>query len=193
MRSRHAAIALAALVLCSGCAQIPVPTPTPGDEGGLILFDADSLSFTHPARWQQATFDVIPSTHFQWLVFLSTDDVHNPCTRTGNTQSCNGYAVDSLRPNGVLINWSRWGSPGWELDPSVGPVIDVGGRRATVDRRPIGPGCLAIGGADEIFVQVERPGAKWNWFEMTACVSGPDLAAVGEQIDAMLASVRWKN
>jgi hypothetical protein len=195
MRAHHAAIGLAALVLCSGCGQPPQPTPTatPSEEALPVLFDDSSLSFTHPAAWRDATFDVTPSFNFTWLVFLSTDAMRNPCTRDGNGQRCNAYPVDSLSPNGVIINWSHWGFLGWELDPSKGPVINVGGRRATVDRRGVRPGCRAIGGEEEIVVQVEGPGATSNWFEMSACLSGPDLAPAHAAIDAMLASVRWQD
>ncbi len=62
----------------------------------------------------------------------------------------------------------------------------------SLDRREVSEACRAIGGMEEIVVQIERP-VQWNWFEMTACFTGPDVQAVAGEIDAMLASVRWKN
>jgi hypothetical protein len=189
LRSWASIVVTAIAVACSA---VPVPSEQPTPEPRGSTFTGDEISFDYPASWNAVTFDVVPSTNFNWLVFLTTGQLRNPCVRDGNRTSCSGYPIDDLGENGVLINWSHWGFVGWELDLSVGPLVDVGGRRATVDARLTNPNCSRIGGAEEIVVQVELPNAPFNWHEMRACFAGPDVETTRAEIDAMLQSVVWK-
>lgn len=166
------------------------PTVTP--EPALAHFDAPGIAFDYPATWNVASFDMVSS--FSALVaYLSTEPLFDPCVRTPNSIACEGLPVrQQLGPNGVLVDWTHRGWPGWEFDPTAGPGAFIGGRRATVQHPPVSGRCASIGGNTELLVVIDS-GVQSNWDEVWTCSRQglDDLTA--SQIDAMLASVRWKN
>jgi hypothetical protein len=78
-------------------------------------FDGERLSF-YPSRWRGATFDVV-SSFSNVIVYLSTSPLSDPCDRMANSIACVRSAVSGLDPDGILVEWSGSGFPGWTFDP----------------------------------------------------------------------------
>jgi hypothetical protein len=148
------------------------------------------LSFTHPADWTAYPFRWAGALHFQPMLYVSSQPVHDPCRTKGSTTAC-AWPLRRLRPNGVLITWENRGFPGFALASQPGSAIRVGGRSAK--RLAARPGaCAAIGGNLTIEYAIAQPTAD-NWTEATACVRGPDLAQNERRVDALLASTQFRS
>ena len=146
------------------------------------------LVFRHPAAWKAYPFRWSGELHFQPMVYLSTQPVHDPCTTNGNATMCS-WPVRRLQPDGVLIAWENRGFPGWELRTQPGTSMRIGGRPAK-RVTTAGGACRAIGGDRTTEVVIASP-QKDNWTEVTACVRGPHLAANEHRLNALLASTRF--
>ena len=152
----------------------------------LQTYSDSGLSFSYPATWT-AYAGKQAELHFQPLVYLSTQPVHDPCSTKGNTTAC-GFPVDRLEPGGVLVVWLKYGIPAMGLGP--GARIRVGGHPATVVDRPGGQ-CRTIG-ADrtiESVVQTSPPPAAFTY--LTACLRGPGAAENARRVKALLASTKF--
>ena len=171
------------------------PSAPPGATAstlGLDRFDGESLSFAYPDAWRAARFEVV-SSFSHLLVYLSTAAMSDPCDRTPNSIACVRSAVSALGPDGILVEWSGHGFPGWTFDPTKGRPMLVDGRRATLEHvDPSGGHCQAIGGERELLVTIDDPTADMNWTEMRACLRGPSLDGLQAQVESMLASVTWR-
>ncbi len=189
-RSVRVALSGASLVLVAACA-----TTEPAPSGAVAPpalghFDGQSVSFDYPGEWAAAQFDVV-SSFSDSIVYLSTSALSDPCDRGPNSIACVREAASALGRNGLLLEWSSHGFPGWTFDPTKGRLVDVAGRRATVDESDPSDSCVTIGGERELVVTIDDPLAADNWTEVRACLRGPDLAGLRTQIDAMLHTVRW--
>jgi hypothetical protein len=146
------------------------------------------LSFSHPTAWTAYPFRWAGGLHFQPMLYVSSQPVHNPCRTKGDTTACT-WPVQRLQPNGVLITWENRGFPGFSLQSQPGSAIRVGDRSAK--RLAARPGaCAAIGGNLTLEYAIAQPTAD-NWTEATACVRGPDLAQNERRVDALLASTKF--
>jgi hypothetical protein len=90
---------------------------------------------------------------------------------------------------GALIEWSDGGFGGWTL-------ANASGKRFTVDGHPAkeavfvpAHGACVIGTAREVTVFVPRA-AKYNYYEMRACLRGPDLTQERAEVQSMIASTK---
>jgi hypothetical protein len=182
-----ALVALAALA--SGCgggsdAQAAAGTRDPP----LVRYSSSVLSFTHPADWKAYPFRWDGGLHFQPLVYLSTQAVHDPCSTQGNATSC-GFPVDRLRPGGVLLTWNASSPPATGL--AAGSRIRVDGQPA---RRVDSAGgiCRSIGADKTVDVFVQTRPLPSTPTELTACLRGPGLAQEEQTLDALLASTRFR-
>ena len=149
-------------------------------------YSGSGLSFSYPAAWT-AYPGSQAELHYQPLVYVSTQPVHDPCSTKGNVTSC-GFPVDRLKPGGVLAVWLRYGVPAMSLGP--GPRIRVGGHPATfVDKR--GGECRKIGADRTIqaVVQTSPPPAAFTY--LTACLRGPGTAENARRVKALLASTKF--
>ena len=117
----------------------------------LVKYSNSLLSFTHPADWKAYPFQWAGELHFQPLVYLSTQAVHDPCSTKGNTTSC-GFPVKQLEPGGVLVTWNASNPPSTGFGP--GPRIQVDGHPAT---RTITAGgmCSSIGADRTVDVLIQ--------------------------------------
>ena len=179
--------AIAALVaVTSACggggdAQAAAKSPPP-----LQNYSGSGLSFSYPAAWT-AYPGKQAALHFQPLVYLSTQPVHDPCSTQGNTTTC-GFPVDRLKPGGVLVAWQRYGIPAMGLGP--GSRIRVGGDPATFVDKPSGE-CRKIG-ADrtiQLVVETSPPPAAFTY--LTACLREPGAAQNARAVKALLASTKF--
>ncbi len=181
------AAALVALVaVTSGCgaasnAQVAAKDPP------LLTYSNSDLSFTYPAAWTATPSRSSGELHFQPLVFLSTQTVHNPCSTHGNTTSC-GFPLRHLQPGGVLAFWQVSGIPATGLGP--GSRGKVGGfPAARVDKA--GGECRRIGADRTVDVAVETNPLPSPLTYFTACLRGPNLAPDEKRVDALLASTKF--
>jgi hypothetical protein len=152
----------------------------------LQTYSGSGLSFSYPVAWT-AYPGKQAELHFQPLVYLSTQPLHDPCSTKGNETTC-GFPVDRLKPGGVLVMWLRYGIPAMGLGP--GARIRVGGRPATVVDKPGGQ-CRKIGADRTIqaVVQTSAPPAAFTY--LTACLRGPGAAGNARSIKALLASTKF--
>lgn len=171
-------------------------TPRPNHAlptGRLMVYSnsKDQIRFRYPASWTVGQFN-------QWtmesttLVDLSTQPLHKPCTSTRSTTATSitcHWPLTHLGPDGVLMEWGAAGMPGWRLSRAPGIPITVGGHRArqAVSR----PGwCGSIGATETISVEIARA-ATDNFYGITACLRGPDLARVASQVQVVIDSTSF--
>jgi hypothetical protein len=183
-----AAALLALVALASACGG---GTNAPGASSSsfdppLVKYSNSLLSFSHPAEWKAYPFQWAGELHFQPMVYLSTQAVHDPCSTMGNTTSC-GFPVTELQPGGVLVTWNASNPPTTGFGP--GARITVGGHPAT---RTVTTGgmCSSIGADKTVDVLIQTHPFPSTPTEMTACLRGPGLAQEEKSVDALLASTK---
>ncbi len=142
---------------------------------------AFGISFLRPKQWRAQTFDQQTSGSMTPVVYLSADELSNPCDppTSGGTEC--GFPIDTLTPNTPVITWT------FSLEgatPMANTLID--GQPARVESAKPGA-CSAIDADETIVAAVERPNG--GVFFMRACLSGDQLAAAEQNVYAMLASV----
>ncbi len=184
-----AALVLAALVGAGGT--LAVQTLRGDSEANPTTvkhFAGPSLSFDYPASWQLHVYRE-ESRFSSAIVFISTAPMHEPCVTTkhadGTRIDC-GWPIDRLDSNGVLIEWSANGFPGWTLGESSGIETTIDGRAAKIVQETQGD-CQAVGADETLTAYVERD-APDNWYQMRACLKGPHLDEMQRQISLILAT-----
>lgn len=194
-RTSALTLALVMLAGCTATTLLPVPLSPSGPASpsapAFAHYDGDALSFDYPGGWSAALFPV-QSSFSNVLVYLSTAPMADPCDRIANSIACVRLAVAALGPDGVLVTWSRRSFPGWTFDPAKGRPGTVGGRRATLEQPGIDDWCHGIGAERVLLATIDDAVPDMNWTEMAACLRGPSLDALQGQVEAMLATVRWR-
>lgn len=156
------------------------PSSSPGSTTLTGDFISDwPVAIRYPAGWQVAHYQVANS-FYQSEAFLSTESMPDPCVRRANSTSCQSWPPVHLGQNGIIVGLWADSFPGWSFDPSAGQPVAVGGQAATFVIHEPDEACRAAGGDEQIAVTIPRA-EQWNWWELDACLSGPDLAA-GERI-----------
>jgi hypothetical protein len=185
MRYRLVLVAVVAAA-SAGCGST---TQAPANTAKLTEFQNSFVQFRYPTAWAAAQPNA-SALHFHPMLYLSVQPTRNPCESTATEQRC-GWPVSKLRPGGVLVVWENRGFPGWSLASAPGAPTHVGGRDA---RRAVSrPGaCAAIGADETVQVAIERPGMSGNWTAVTACLRRPHLAENEQQLNALLASTRFR-
>ena len=153
----------------------------------LLEYSSAPLSFSYPAAWTAYPYRGRGELHFQPVVYLSTQPVHEPCSTQGNETTC-GFPVDHLKPGGVLVAWQASGMPAMGLPP--GSRIRVGGRPATF-ADTAGGICRKIGADRTISAVVETSPPPAAFTYLTACLRGPGVAANERSVKALLASTTF--
>lgn len=152
----------------------------------LRQYSSSGLSFSYPAAWT-AYAGKPAELHFDPLVYLSTQPVHNPCSTHGNETTC-GLPVGHLQPGGVLVVWERNGIPAMGLGP--GTRIRVDGHAASMVDTPGGE-CRKIGADRTIDVTVETSPPPAPLTYLTACLREPGVAGNVSNLNALLASTKF--
>jgi hypothetical protein len=181
-----AAALLAVAALATGCGGGSNAQAAARNPPTVVKYSSSFLSFTYPATWK-AYDSKMGELHFNPLVYLSTQPVHEPCTTSGNTTSC-GFPVKELEPGGVLVYWLYNGPPALTL--GSGKQIRVGGRPATILDTADGI-CGQIHADRTIDVRIELHPLPSALLELTACLRGPNLAQERKSVDALLASTQF--
>ena len=179
----------AAVAVTSGCGGGSDAQAAAKHDSPTVEYSSSVLSFSHPAAWKAYPFRWDGGLHFQPLVYLSTQAVHDPCSMQGNTLSC-GFPVGQLEPGGVLVTWNASSPPATGLGP--GSRIRVDGRPARrVDTA--GGICRGIGADRTIDVLIQTGPLPSTPTEFTACLRGPGLAQAEKSVDALLASTKFQS
>lgn len=174
-------LTLAAAVCTFGTTRSPAPLRT---------FDSGGVSFSFPGSWTPYRYEWL-STVRSVIVYLSNEALHDPCEPSGSSTTC-GQPIDRLGAGGVLVSWTENGNPAWNFktfEQAEGRRTRVGGRPAKLLVQTSGRTCGAID-ADEL-IEVVIPNGRYNWYEMDACIRGPDVAKAEAQVTAMLHTVQF--
>lgn len=156
---------------CSALASSTVPSPAFTTLTALpVPFGPTTLRY--PSGWQVARYDV-PNSFYQAIAFLGPQPMPDPCIRSGSSGTCSNWPPVQLPPNGIVVGLWSDSTPGWSFDPTVGQSVSIGGHTATLEVRAPDDGCKAVGGDEEVVVMIPMT-VKWNWWELDACLRGPD-------------------
>ena len=152
----------------------------------LSEFENSFLRFDYPSSWTAA---VVPdSTMFSSaVVFLSHEANPRSAARYGITRSV-PLPQCGLGSDGVLVEWSLVGFP-------LLTLARMPGQRVTVDGRPgkelsVTGGESCVTGTQQSVTLAIAQTAPANFYEMNACVRGPDLDQERYEILAMIASLK---
>ena len=184
------------------------PTLTPGHPTvKWVLYRANGLSFIYPVDWKAKGFEGSHSSFETPLVYLSNQEMSDPCTNRPGSRVCHAYPIKALDPGGVVLVWSTNGFPGWDFAQQRGRAITVGGRAAKITARRDCGHLVADRSVSVIipFDQVEstpagvasssvdRPSlidTPNNWYELDACFRDPGADAALDQVRRLLRSVQ---
>jgi len=198
--ARTATALIAALVLVTGCASgapASVGTASPTDSTNpLVKVSYDTWGFTamRPDAWRSYPFEFI-GTLGGTIGYLSTDEVVDPCRRTGDSRDCGQQRVldKKLSDAGVLVRWGEVGRPGVEsISHFPGDPIVVDGSPARLGKATAATDdCRVLGGAVQIEGTVLRANAPGNYVELDACL-GTDAGRTAElEVDALFRSIAF--
>jgi hypothetical protein len=185
------AVALAAV----GCGGGPSPSSSGGGAADLVTYQGggdgvEGVSFRYPASWRTYHYRCAP--HFTTpIVYLSNQRLRRPCTRRRHDDGIviSGRApVNRLGPGGVVVEWSASGSFGWTFEEVDGAPLRVDGFRAKL--RAGQHSCRYMGADGGLVLTVERPDVPNNWYELRACIAGPDAASTEAEVRALIDSTK---
>lgn len=151
--------------------------------------DFGGLAFDYPSVWTRQQFTRV-SSFTNLLTYLSPLSLHDPCTRTENSESIRidcGAPLDQLDPGTILVTWENIGFPHSADQPEVPqPNTTLGGQVARVES-VMTPVCSPLGGDSSIVADIARP--MGNHYELRACIRGPGAADMQATVHAMLKTV----
>ena len=146
------------------------------------------VTFRYPASWS-ATVWKEHVLHFDPMVYLSTErSQHDPCRSDGANTVC-GWPVTRLDRNGLIVKWENRGFPGTNVGTFPGKTTLIGGRPARVSISRPGT-CRDVGADETISVAIARP-LQSNWTQVDACLRGPDISTLEQQVHELLGSARF--
>lgn len=190
MSLRTVGLLIAAIFIAVAIAVGLRAVPDGGKFVGTAHYSGKAIAFDYPAALYRHSYTK-ESSFSSSIVFLSTARMHNPCVvtkRANGTETSCGLPVDQLEPGGVLIEWSANGFPGVTVDGQGPGGTTIAGRPATLHEEKPGD-CEYLGADMTIYADVSRDAAGDNWYEMRACLKGPNLDELRRQISSMLTSL----
>jgi hypothetical protein len=165
--------------------QRPFTGPSPsGRLVKLSQFTDSALRFDYPSSWRAAVL-AADTTFSTGLVFLSHEADPRCAAVYGITVS---IPRCGLGPDGVLVEWSFDGFPGWTLAREPGQPVLVDGRPGKESFVPASRYCAS--GTEEGVILVVARTFPDNYYEMDACLRGPELGREASEIQAMIASTK---
>jgi hypothetical protein len=148
-------------------------------------FRSQDLSFRYPSVWHARQYSEI-STMSRWIVYLSNQSMHQPCiTRHGthNTTITCKQPVSQLHTDSILAWWSETGNPAWSFGTARGVPLTVGGRQAKL---VITQDSCGVAASVEMDVVVQIPGIADNFYDFIACIRGPAISRLQQQVRELL-------
>ena|SRR5436189_1172761 len=194
--SRTWALVLATLWAATSCtvsnpSVVLPPSHSPSAATPIRFFHGKGVSFDFPASWTPHHFGT--SSHFsRSIVDLSNKQprLGEACPPHDNSKTC-WKVVERLPPGGALVTWSANFIPAWTFAEAPGTPTTVGGRKAKVLVEGDKLACVQVRGDTSVDVVIERPSMPEGWYEMSACLRSPDVAAVESQVRSMLRTVTF--
>lgn len=179
-----AAVCVGSLVGVAGCG-------SSGPASVSAHYTSESIAFTHPLSWRASNFNEASSMEAS-LVVLSNQELHTPCSNTKSASevkvSC-GWPLHHLNANGIMAEWSELGWPSGTLAKVPGGSLIVGGLPAREQTSKSGE-CSTIGGTETISLVVAR-NMPANFYQLIACLRGPNLTENREQVNRMISSTTF--
>jgi hypothetical protein len=174
--------------LTPGPTEIPIPSDAtiPNDTGyveapGKLRLRTFTLTF--PSEWQSLRSPVWTGDRYAVAVLGP-----GPLSNCANWTTCGTWPKGVLSPNGLVLSiWSR-NLEGWRLETADGAPITIAGQAAKLAVGPADSGCSAIGGEETMTAVVTGAFGPPNFYEIDACLRGPDLATNERVVRNMLAS-----
>jgi hypothetical protein len=117
------------------------------------------------------------------LLYLSTEPLHEPCSRTATTLTC-GPPLRYIRPSGVLVTWYAGLLAPSDFFRGKGEPIVVGAHRAVWQMTSPGD-CSQLNAQETVRVVFD------NAFWISACASEPGLEVFERQLREMVASTTF--
>jgi hypothetical protein len=154
---------------------------------GVTQYTSTSLQFSYPSTWYERSYTV-ESSFADFLAFLSNQTMHNPCRTLGDSETVCREPIRKLDANGVLVYWLLGGELGFRFSKQPGRHQVIGGLPSKVDTAF--PGACSSIGADETITALASRGRD-NYYELQACIRGPNLRYSTAQVMALLRSTTF--
>jgi hypothetical protein len=150
-----------------------------------------------PRHWIITHFTGVPGTVYFPLDFISSARLPGACARGASPSSCAGpnwFAPTWVTPaHGVLILWAHA-----EFPPSDPALVNLPGRRVTIDDRPAKlysgratDACPAHTDTEvDAFIRASGPNYPGERIDMRACLGANVTQADRSRVTAMLYSLR---
>jgi hypothetical protein len=178
--------ALTGLILSTGA--------TTGASGrpAVKRYTDSEISFQYPAQWNIRHFNERSSFSIP-IVFVSNETLHAPCrsfkVAAGEETTCN-YPVKHLAKGGVLLEWTSNGTPTFSINQVPGIAGKIGGLVSRLEVARPGT-CHNIGADETITAIADRPSPTDNFFELSACLRGPHLSTLADEVTSLLHSTTF--
>jgi len=167
-----------------------------------------ALSFRYPAMWQISHFTDDVSTFSTLDVVVSNQQLHDPCASYTAPGGHPGWScqlpLNRLTNNGVFVEWTVYSQPGYNgnnLNRSSGRTGRLGGLPYRVDVTRPGICRGIVDGQETISVTAAQPNSESEArqhnavevsFTMLACMRGPRLQSLSNDVLAMLNSTTFR-
>ena len=159
---------------------------TPARGAGFSEFKDFLLRFDYPSGWKAVVLreDTMFSSP---LVYLSHEA--NPrCSAPYGITRSDPLPQCGLGSDGVLLEWSENGIPTWTFAREIGRQVTIDGQPGK--ERTVSGSANCVTGTQQSVTLVIARTVPDNWYEMDACLRGPDLSGERSEIQAMIASAK---
>jgi hypothetical protein len=128
-------------------------------------------------------------TTFTDSITFLTNGPSAACSKDPYSKTPDWPPVIHLGEDGVLVSWTNSGYPTVSGRRPQGRAVTIGGMPARIRTLPASA-CAGLGGDAGQEVTIQRPVAGYNWFTVSSCFRGPNVAANAAAFQRMLATVR---
>lgn len=153
----------------------------------LRRFSGEGITFSYPGSWHAYQFGWA-STRTIPLAYVSNQRLHPPCTGMPGVLDCE-LPISTLQPDSALLVWTDEGLP-LRFGPALGTLLRINGRRARVRQLAATPDSCPRNSRLMVDAILERPRVPDNWYELSACISGPHVREEMRQVMTILRSFR---
>jgi hypothetical protein len=154
-------ISLAALVAVAGLSSCGAATAGPSTTT-LASYVNGPLNFTYPSTWRPQPYENV-SNFTSVITYLSTDSLHDPCTRSttanGRLTTC-GWPLAHLSAGAVLVSWTEGNGLGWKIDYEAGQSMTIAGRPGKLAVTQPGQ-CRQINGDETMTATIATGGSSY--------------------------------
>lgn len=161
------------------------PDDLPG-QLSFVSYQNALVRFDHPSAWKVAHYDE-QTNYFTLLAAMSNQPMHDPCA-PHSTSSCT-VPLSKLAPGGVIVLWTGNAQPNWVFAKAPGVARTINGRAARV--LVSSPGiCKSLGGDETVSAWFQMKAAD-DYYQVAACLRGPNIAKNERAIMASINSTKF--